>query len=148
MSRSEIEDACFARYLLEAGAACEERSVIDEELVASLDKELDVMEAAAAAGDMAAIVESDTHLHGLLVETGGRTHLVELWHSLDSRMGALMRSTVEFQEADLASVVERHRVLVDAIRTEDRAGMAEAIKHHYLDPDSLGEDPANMVGPG
>ena len=72
MSRAEVEDACFARYLLESGAACEDRAVIDDDLVASLDKELDVMTDAATAGDLAAIVESDTRLHGLLVEAGGR----------------------------------------------------------------------------
>src|SRR5580698_1334506 len=33
MSRAEIEDVCFARYLLESGAACEDRAVIDDNLI-------------------------------------------------------------------------------------------------------------------
>jgi GntR family transcriptional regulator, rspAB operon transcriptional repressor len=141
MSRAEIEDACFARYLLEAGAACEERAVVDGELVASLDNELEAMEAAAGAGDLAAIVESDTRLHGLLVEMGGRARLVELWHALDGQMGALMCSSLEFQGHDLAEVVERHRVLIDAVRSKDRVVMAQAIKDHYLRSDSIHDDP-------
>jgi DNA-binding GntR family transcriptional regulator len=140
MSRAEVEDACFARYLLEAGAACEDRAIVDGELVASLDKELEVMEQAAVAGDLAAIVESDTRLHGLLVETGGRARLVDLWHALDGQMGALMRSSLEFQGSDLSEVVARHRVLVDAIRGEDRAVIAQAIKDHYLDPAGFHDD--------
>ena len=60
---------------------------------------------AVGAGDLAAIVESDTRLHGLLVEMGGRARLVELWHALDGQMGALMRSSLEFQGHDLAEVV-------------------------------------------
>lgn len=137
MSRAEVEDACFARYLLEAGAACEDRAVIDDQLVASLDKELEAMAEVAERGDMADIVESDTRLHSLLVEAGGRARLAELWHALDGQMGALIRSSLEFQGSDLSEVVERHRVLVDAVRTRDPAVMAEAIKAHYLDPDTF-----------
>lgn len=137
MSRAEVEDACFARYLLEAGAACEDRAVIDDQLVTSLDKELEAMAEVAERGDMADIVESDTRLHSLLVEAGGRARLAELWHALDGQMGALIRSSLEFQGSDLSEVVERHRALVDAVRTRDPAVMAEAIKAHYLDPDTF-----------
>jgi DNA-binding GntR family transcriptional regulator len=137
MSRAEVEDACFARYLLEAGAACEDRAVIDDQLMASLDKELDAMAEVAERGDMADIVESDTRLHSLIVEASGRARLAELWHALDGQMGALIRSSLEFQGSDLSEVVDRHRQLVDAMRTRDRAVMAEAIRAHYLDPDSF-----------
>src|ERR1700744_5041315 len=33
MSQAEIEDACFARYLLESGAVCEERAGIEDWLI-------------------------------------------------------------------------------------------------------------------
>lgn len=137
MSRAEVEDACFARYLLESGAACEDRSVIDDNLITSMEKELDAMAESAGAGDLAAIVECDTRLHGLLVEAGGRARLAELWHALDGQMGALMRSSLEFQGSDLSEVVTRHRMLIDAVRTKDRVFMAAAIKDHYLSPDSF-----------
>jgi GntR family transcriptional regulator, rspAB operon transcriptional repressor len=143
MSRAEVEDACFARYLLESGAACEDRAVIDEDLVVSLDKELDVMTEAAAAGDLAAIVESDTRLHGLLVETGGRARLAELWHSLDGQMGALMRSSIEFQGSELADVVGRHRGLIDAVASRDMTLIAAALQDHYLNPQLFDEDAQN-----
>ena len=137
MSRAEIEDACFARYLLESGAACEDRAVIDDNLITSLEKELDAMAECVGAGDLAAIVECDTRLHGLLVEAGGRVRLTELWHELDGQMGALMRSSLEFQGGDLSDVVTRHRSLIDSIRTKDRVLMAAAIKDHYLNPKSF-----------
>jgi GntR family transcriptional regulator, rspAB operon transcriptional repressor len=136
MTRAEIEDACFARYLLEAGAVGEERAVIDDNLVASLDKELALMAEAVAAGDLAETVESDTRLHGLLVEAGGRARLAELWHSLDGQMGSLMRSSIEFQGTDLAvaDVVGRHRSLIDAVSSRDMARVAAALRDHYLNP--------------
>jgi len=52
-------------------------------------------------------------------------------------MGALIRSSLEFQGSDLSEVVERHRTLVDAVRTRDRDVMAEAIREHYLDPSTF-----------
>ena len=137
MSRAEIEDACFARYLLEAGAACEERAVIDDNLISSLEKELGSMAEAAGAGDLAAIVECDTRLHGLLVEAGGRARLAELWHALDAQMGALMRSSLELQGGDLTEVVDRHQALIDAARAGDRDVLAAAIKEHYLNSRSV-----------
>ncbi|HTZ93102.1 MAG TPA: GntR family transcriptional regulator [Streptosporangiaceae bacterium] len=137
MSRAEVEDACFARYLLESGAACEDRAVIDDNLIASLEKELDAMAESADAGDLAGIVECDTRLHGLLVEAGGRARLTELWHALDGQMGALMRSSLEFQGSDLSEVVARHRTLIDDVATRDRVLIAAAIKNHYLNPRSF-----------
>src|ERR1700761_688498 len=109
MSRAEIADACFARYLLESGAACEDRTIIDDSLISSMEKELDAMAECVDAADLAAIVECDTRLHGLLVEAGGRVRLTELWHELDGQMGALMRSSLEFQGSDLSEVVTKHQ---------------------------------------
>jgi len=134
MTKAEIEDACFARYLLESGAVGEERAVIDDNLVASLDKELVVMAEAVAAGDLAETVESDTRLHGLLVEAGGRARLAELWHSLDGQMGSLMRSSIEFQGSDLSDVVGRHRSLIDAVGSRDLTQIAAALQDHYVNP--------------
>jgi DNA-binding GntR family transcriptional regulator len=144
MTRAEVEDACFARYLLEAGAACEDRAVIDDQLLASLDKEIEAMADVAERGDMADIVESDTRLHSLIVEASGRARLAELWHALDGQMGALMRSSLEFQGGDLSEVVDRHKILIDAVRTADRDVMAAAIREHYLSPRSFHDhdDPA------
>jgi DNA-binding GntR family transcriptional regulator len=140
MTPAEIEDACFARYLLESGAVGEERAVIDDNLVEALGRELEAMAGAVAAGDLAETVESDTRLHSLLVEAGGRARLAELWHSLDGQMGALMRSSIEFQGSELADVVGRYRGLIDAVRTRDMALIAAALRDHYLNPGLFAEN--------
>jgi len=134
MTRAEIEDACFARYLLESGAVNDGRTVISDDLVASLEGELAAMAKAVAAGDLAETVECDTRLHGLLVEAGGRARLAELWHSLDGQMGSLMRSSIEFQGADLADVVGRHQSIIDAVSSRDMSLIAAALADHYLNP--------------
>jgi GntR family transcriptional regulator, rspAB operon transcriptional repressor len=137
MTPAEIEDACYARYLLESGAMGEERAVIDDKLLAALGAELDAMVRAVGCGDLAEAVECDTRLHGVLIGAGGRTRLAELWHSLDGQMGALTRSSLEFQGGDLVQVIDRHRRLIEAVATRDRPTIAAALKDHYLDPKTL-----------
>jgi GntR family transcriptional regulator, rspAB operon transcriptional repressor len=144
MTPAEIEDACFARYLLESGAVGEERAIIDDNLLAALGSELEAMAQAVEAGDLAETVESDTRLHGLLVEAGGRARLAELWHSLDGQMGALMRSSIEFQGSELADVVGRHRSLIDAVSTRDMTQIAAALQDHYLNPGLFAETEDNQ----
>ncbi len=139
MTRAEIEDACYARYLLESGAVGEERAVIDDTLLAALGIELDAMARAVNSGDLAETAECDTRLHSVLVEAGGRTRLAELWHSLDGQMGALMRSSLEFQGGGLAGVIDRHRSLIEAVATRDRPRIAAALKDHYLNPKSFAD---------
>jgi GntR family transcriptional regulator, rspAB operon transcriptional repressor len=143
MTPAEIEDACFARYLLESGAVGEERAIIDDNLVAALGNELEAMAEAVAAGDLAETVESDTRLHSLLVEAGGRARLAELWHSLDGQMGALMRSSIEIQGSGLPDVVGRHRNLIDAVSTRDMTLIAAALQDHYLNPVLFAENEEN-----
>jgi DNA-binding GntR family transcriptional regulator len=75
----------------------------------------------------------------VLIGAGGRTRLAELWHSLDGQMGALMRSSLEFQGGDLAQVIDRHRSLIAAVATRDRAVIAAELKDHYLNPKTLAE---------
>jgi GntR family transcriptional regulator, rspAB operon transcriptional repressor len=139
MSQAEIEDACFARYLLESGAVCEDRAVIDDALLAALGAALDAMTRAVESGDLAEAAECDTRLHSVLVEAGGRARLAELWHSLDGQMGALMRSSLEFQGGDLTEAIDRHRDLVAAVATRDRALIATALKDHYLNPKTFAD---------
>ena len=143
MTPAEIEDACFARYLLESGAVGEERAIIDDNLVTALGSELEAMAEAVAAGDLAETVESDTRLHSLLVEAGGRARLAELWHSLDGQMGALMRSSIEIQGSGLPDVVGRHRNLIDAVSTRDMTLIAAALQDHYLNPVLFAENEEN-----
>jgi DNA-binding GntR family transcriptional regulator len=133
MDPNDIHDICFARYVLEAGAASELRD-IDDALLRELEEALEAMHAAAGDGDLEAIVEADTRLHGILVERGGGRRVVELWHGLDGQMGSLMRSSLEVQGIDLREAVDRHRKLLDAVATRRKPTIVKAIREHYLDP--------------
>jgi GntR family transcriptional regulator, rspAB operon transcriptional repressor len=133
MDPTDIHDICFARYVLEAGAASELRT-IDDALLQALEEALKAMQAAADEGDLQAIVAADTRLHGLIVERGGGKRVVELWHGLDGQMDSLIRSSLERQGIDLREAVNRHRRLLDAVATRRKATIVRAIREHYLEP--------------
>jgi DNA-binding GntR family transcriptional regulator len=54
-------------------------------------------------------------------------------------MGALMRSSFEFQGGDLSQVIDRHRSLIAAVATRDRITIAAALKDHYLNPKTFAD---------
>src|SRR6202046_5294531 len=90
MTRAEIDDACFARYLLESGAVREARAVSADRRLPALGAELDAMTRAVDAGDLAEAVECDPRLHGVLIDAGGRARLGELLHALGGGVGGLV----------------------------------------------------------
>ena len=132
MSYADIEDACYARYVLEEGAMRAIPTGRLTELADQLCRVTESMEQAARTGDLAAIVDLDTAYHGCIVEVSGKQRLAGLWSTLDGQMGALMRSSMEDQHINLPEAVERHRELAEVIRSADRVAMAEALYGHYL----------------
>lgn len=132
MDADDIHDICFARFVLEAGAASEMR--VDSQLLAELESVVAAMDASAAEGDLQALVSADTRFHDAIVRAGGSRRVRELWHGLDGQMGSLMRSSLERQGIDLKEVVVRHQHLLDVITTERRPAIVKAIRAHYLDP--------------
>ena len=131
MSYAEIEDACYARYVLEEGAI---RAVLVHgvtELIDPLNAIADRMAEAAESGDLAALVDLDTEFHGCIVHASKKARLATLWATLNGQMGALMRSSMEDQHIDLHEAAARHRDVVEALRSADADTIAETLYHHY-----------------
>ncbi len=78
-------------------------------------------------------MEADTAFHGLIVEAGGRLRLAQLWHQLDGQMGALMRSSLDRQRAELPDVTSKHVALLEAFGTRKRRPIEIALRVHYLE---------------
>jgi DNA-binding FadR family transcriptional regulator len=58
--------------------------------------------------------------------------LLELWSSLDSRIGALYIRAIEEHQVGVDFVVTFHRSLLDAIRSGDPAVARQAVLDHYV----------------
>ncbi len=132
MDASEVRDSCFARYVLEAGAATDDLSWITPEVLAELEVQLEIMKVYALKKDMASIVDADTAFHSVIVSAGKGNRVRELWHTLDGQMGSLMRSSFEEQGIDMDEIVARHEIVIDALRSRQSEVIHAAIKDHYL----------------
>jgi DNA-binding GntR family transcriptional regulator len=132
MSATEIIDSCFARYLLEAGAACHDLGWITPAVFDELERQIERMKLSALTQDMATIVDADTDFHSVILSATERPRVTELWHMLDGQMGSLMRSSIEQQGIDMEDIVVRHREVIDALKSRDANVIEEAIRSHYL----------------
>jgi DNA-binding GntR family transcriptional regulator len=131
MAYEDIRDACYARFVLEAGAV---RSVGDQrpDLVDRLQSVVERMKTAATRGDVAGMIDLDTELHGCIIDASGRARLGSLWRMLDAQMGALMRSSIDRQHIDLAEAVDRHQKVVDVFRSGSIEEIVAELEVHYL----------------
>ncbi len=134
MSAEDVTEACYARFVLESSGLPAVWDGARTGLVAAMTDAVTVMEGAAAKRDLAALVEADTELHRLIVEAGGHPLLVEMWSTLNGRMGALMRSSLDRQGIDLDEAVRRHTKLIAGFRRKDPAIALAALREHYLSP--------------
>jgi DNA-binding GntR family transcriptional regulator len=132
MDQETARDVLFARCTLELAAAREWLEHRGGDLGSDLAEAVEAMEEAAAAGDMLAAVQADTLFHGRLVAAGGRQRLGQLWHSLDSQMGALMRSSLERKHSDLFQVAKLHIDLARVLASHYSERIDRALSDHYL----------------
>lgn len=132
MDQATAEEVLFARYSIELAQAFEWVRRGAPGLVEELEAAVERMRLAEADKDTLAAVEADTAFHGLIVSAGGHRRLEELWHNLDGQMGALMRSSLDRQHAELPDVTSKHVGLLEAFRTRKRRPIEEALKQHYM----------------
>src|ERR1700719_4024831 len=83
MSPEDAEDVCYARYVLEDASVCQGLEHNAAALAGELDEGVQEMTAAAAVGDMDALVDGDTRFHERLIDVSGRPRLKDLWSMLN-----------------------------------------------------------------
>jgi DNA-binding GntR family transcriptional regulator len=150
MSPEDVEDVCFARYVLEEASFDRGFGPNRKELVRNLRLALDHMSVAARTDDMDALVASDTRFHELLIEVSGRRRLKDLWSVLNSQMGALMRADIDRLGFGLHEAVELHRGIFEAVSEGDISRFRRALRVHYLrgfpSQDGLPPSPPDRAG--
>ncbi|WP_410813345.1 GntR family transcriptional regulator [Micromonospora sp. 067-2] len=131
MSYDEVRDACYARFVLEAGAV---RCVLKErdDVVRRMQSVVDRMRETAASGDVATMIDLDTEFHSCMVDASGKQRLASLWRTLDAQMGALMRSSIDRQHIDLDEAVRRHQQVVEIVRSGSVEDIVQELEEHYL----------------
>jgi DNA-binding GntR family transcriptional regulator len=136
MSSEDAQDVCYARYVLEAGAARRIRPGRRSELAAAMNDALVAMDKAARDEDLEAIVEADIQFHRSIVEASGARRVRELWETINGQMGALMRASIDRQHLTLSAVRELHEPVQRAMLGGNARAVEKSLSDHYLDPDA------------
>jgi len=107
--------------------ALEEATTAD---LAGLASHLWVMEQAAAAGDIDAIVQADVDFHEAVLHIAPQFHTIQIWRTIAPRIRAYFYR--HFRARDLDSVVAEHRELLDALHQGDERLLLEALHRHIV----------------
>jgi DNA-binding GntR family transcriptional regulator len=136
MSEGDIQEVCYARFVLEAAGLPEALDTARPQLVRDIRAALAQMRSAAAAGDTVGVILADTALHRVIMAAAGHPVLLDMWESLNGQMGALMRSDLDRQGIGVDVTVRRHAQLLTVVSRGGAADVIIGLRRHYLDPAS------------
>ncbi|HSI39355.1 MAG TPA: GntR family transcriptional regulator [Xanthobacteraceae bacterium] len=131
MTPQRFTELVAARVLLETEAAARALTSIDAPALARLEALNALSDAAAAAGDIERIIETNLAFHGALYGARPDAVLLPLIESVWLQIGPFMRLAI----ADLARSypVDRHAQALAAIRAGDEADLRRAIEADIRD---------------
>jgi DNA-binding GntR family transcriptional regulator len=132
ISSRDAQELCQARALLEAFALTVGRTHLDAAVLTRLQSQVDAMRRCGLPRDLPHLIECDLAFHQAIIELCAMPRLVELWTTLNGRIGAIILRSVEEQELRVDDVVALHAELLAALRQDDVAAMQQAVVHHYV----------------
>lgn len=127
---ADVEEIEVARSLIEgftARLACERITPTD---LAHLESLVEGMAAAARAGDWLGAIQTNARFHEVVVGLSGNRLLARMWSSLDPLrwlQGPVVQPGEIASDADL---VERHRILIESLKSGDPDRSERAFKDH------------------
>lgn len=127
VSPAEMAEIYPVRAALEEVAAREAATRLGGD-VRELERELEAMRRAAAAGNLHEQVVHDVEFHRLFVEAAGNRTLVAVWSSLG--VHARTFTTLLRAGLDPHELVERHVPILEAFRAGDPDRAAAAVRDH------------------
>ena len=129
-TEAEIRAVYDAHRVLEAGVLMQLVRVLDDAILARLDRHLEEERAAALRGDRAASVRLSGAFHIHLVDALGNAELSRFLRDLLSR-SSVMVSVYEPASQSICAVDE-HGAIVEALRRRDAGRAVELSRHHFL----------------
>jgi DNA-binding GntR family transcriptional regulator len=96
--------------------------------LAALQRSIDAMAGAAAAGDVPGVIEHSVAFHRAIMEAAGNRLLLNIWLSL--RIETRSTITMLAEGLDLMEVARSHQPIVDAIASGDAERAARVAREH------------------
>jgi len=116
------------RAALEELAGREAATRMTDELIKSLEEELEHLRDAAKKGDASRQMIHDTRFHEIIVESAGNEVLTEMWHSLKIQSGTLV--SVVRSNWDLHMIAEQHVPILLALKSRNPNLVAGQMRAH------------------
>ena len=130
IGRQEIADFYTVRETLDGLAARLAAPRISEDDVARLRLLVDAMDNALTAGHSDQLVQMNVRFHEIIFDAAGNVWLTEIGRSLHDFVRRLSTDAYRDREPQLASIVDEHRAIVDALaRNDAKAASQIAILH-------------------
>jgi DNA-binding GntR family transcriptional regulator len=100
------------------------------ELYGELDGLVAAMKPASAAEDQEALSAMDVQFHGAICRASGHQRLLQTWEGMSIQIRLLSLQVIDTIHSDLATIPDRHALLVAAMRAGDVEKADAAIRHH------------------
>ena len=100
------------------------------ELYGELDGLVAAMKPASAAEDHETLSAMDVQFHGAICRASGHQRLLQTWEGMSIQIRLLSLQVIDTIHSDLATIPDRHALLVAAMRAGDVEKADAAIRHH------------------
>ena len=122
-ARLVLERFAATKVIARGAAAC---TVAFERLSAALQRQHE----AAAAPDWEAFVRADRAYHDVTLEESGNAILCDFYSSLRDRQMRMTGESLIQDEQRMATILDEHRVIAEALRDGDLERTLEAVQNH------------------
>ena len=96
-----------------------------------LERLVERMDEGVRNSDLALVNDLDVRFHEITVEAAGSLHALQLWHSVQPRIRALIYRLAPRHQV-LEEIPQEHRLLLAAIRAEDEDSLRKALEEHII----------------
>lgn len=132
LSGDEAFELCQARALIEGYAVGMGVREMAESDLQQMRQLVGVMGSCRLPRDLPLLIQTDIAFHRIITGLCGSAMMLEMWSTLNGRLGALIMSSLERKQLNTADVVRYHTDVVDALATRDPAIARREMAAHYL----------------
>ncbi|MFC4100789.1 GntR family transcriptional regulator [Paenibacillus xanthanilyticus] len=137
LSRTDVEELYDVRFLIESFVQQRLAFADNTALTASLLQLIDKMELAVKHGDVVEFAHLDFTFHETIVTAAAHTRILHLWKSIRHIVLTVMLITTDevFSEgeAKLASVIDKHRIIVSGLASKNVDTIREVVETYFAD---------------
>jgi DNA-binding GntR family transcriptional regulator len=128
----EVEELYDIRAALEVLAGERAAELIDEEDLPVLEKWMQEMAACVEANDTDAYYRANIAFHAAIVEISGNANLLSIYEGVCKQMSLFRRISLSLP-GQLRLSLQRHKKIVEAVRSKDSVKAANVMRNHTLE---------------